>query len=459
MLNTLADSSYRSLLNFVVPKPFGRRRSICSRGVFEMHDFEVAQRLQRWTAVSCLVLIAATWRLWIPQTVFPQVPAFAILCTAPMWLDWICLGCLVTGLIVLAAGRSGILNTSGCLLVLGSLLVFFFLDQHRFQPWAYELWLFTAIWLCCGVSYRLKWMSWLLVSIYFYSALGKLDFEFLHTVGQQMLGAMANLVGQDSSSMSAARKLVLVAIFPVIELAIAVGLAMPSSRRVAGIFAIGLHLTLILILGPLGLNHRLGVLIWNAQFVGQAYFLFVVKRISVPDSEIAQRQLEPKLEGSRGGCLQTLCGALVGLVIVMPGTERFGIWDHWPSWALYAPHSSRVVVEVAAPSVRRLPTELVALLNRPSTEPDEMPVWVSIPMDAWSLQSLHTPIYPQSRFQLGVARQIASVIDSEFAIRVTVLGTAGRFTGRRQSTILDGNSEISKAGGIYWFNTIPRRRK
>ena len=142
----------------------------------------------------------------------------------------------------------------------------------------------------------------------------------------------------------------------------------------------------------------------------------------------------------------------------MPCTERFGIWDHWPSWALYAPHSSRVVVEVAAPSVRRLPADLVALINRPTPEADEMPVWVSIPIDAWSLQSLDTPIYPQSRFQLGVAQQVASVVDSEFQLRVTVLGTASRFSGRRQSTILEGNLEIANAGGNYWFNTIPRRR-
>ena len=458
MLKTLAVSSYRSLLDFVVSLQSGRSRSIRSRGVFEMRDFDVALCSQRWTAVSCLALIAATWRLWISQTVFPQVPAFAILCTAPAWLDWICLGCLIVGLGFLAAGRSGFLNTTGCLFVLVSLLAFFCLDQHRFQPWAYQLWLFTVIWLCCGLNYRVKLMNWLLVSIYFYSALGKLDFEFLHTVGQQMVGAMANLVGQDSSGISASLKLALVAIFPLIELAIAVGLAWPTSRRVAGIFAIGLHLTLINILGPFGLNHRLGVLIWNAQFVGLAYFLFVAKRVSVPESEISERQLGLKIEGWRNGYLQTLCSVLIAFVILMPSTERFGIWDHWPSWALYAPHSSRVVVEVAAPSVRRLPAELVALINRPTPEADEMPVWVSIPMDIWSLQSLDTPIYPQSRFQLGVARRVASDVGSESEIRVTVLSTANRFTGRRQSTILEGNSEIANAGGNYWFNTTPRRQ-
>ena len=424
----------------------------------EIHDFEIALRLQRWTAVSCLALIAATWRLWIPQAVFPQVPAFAILCTAPAWIDWICLVCLMAGLSLLAAGRSGHLNTSGCLLVLVSLLVFFCLDQHRFQPWAYQLWLFTAIWLCCGVNYRLNLMNWLLISIYFYSAMGKLDFEFLHTVGQQMLGAIANLVGQETSNISASLKIALVAIFPVVELAIAVGLAWATSRRLAGLFAIGLHLALIVILGPLGLNHRLGVLIWNAQFVGIAYFLFVAKRISVPGSEIDEAPLKPQHAGQRKGFLQTLCGALIAFVIVMPCTERFGIWDHWPSWALYAPHSSRVVVEVAAPSVRRLPAELVALINLPTPEANEMPVWVRIPIDAWSLHSLDTPIYPQSRFQLGVAQQVASLVDSEFQLRVTVLSTAGRFSGRRQSTMLEGNLEIANAGGNYWFNTTPRRQ-
>ena len=271
----------------------------------EIHDFEIALRLQRWTAVSCLALIAATWRLWIPQAVFPQVPAFAILCTAPAWIDWICLVCLIAGLSLLAAGRSGYVNTSGCLLVLVSLLVFFCLDQHRFQPWAYQLWLFTFIWLCCGVNYRLNLMNWLLISIYFYSAMGKLDFEFLHTVGQQMLGAIANLVGQETSNISASLKIALVAIFPVVELAIAVGLAWATSRRLAGLFAIGLHLALIVILGPLGLNHRLGVLIWNAQFVGLAYFLFVAKRISVPGSEIDEAPLKPQHAGQRKGFLQT----------------------------------------------------------------------------------------------------------------------------------------------------------
>ncbi len=420
-------------------------------------DSLVTKRLQRWTAIFCIALVVSTWRLWTPQTGFPQVPLFSGLCFAPAWIDWICLGCFLVGLLVLFVASPGRWNTCACLLVLASLPVFVCLDQHRLQPWAYQLWLFTAIWLCCDDKRGLSLMSWLVVSIYFYSALGKFDFEFLHTVGQQMLGAMAKLVGQDSSTIPAPVRLALVAVFPMTELAIAVGLAWPKSRRIAGLLAIVLHFTLIIILGPLGLNHRLGVLIWNALFSVQAFFLFVVKRKLGPDSRIDALQSMRNGHGGLRGLPQTLCCALIAIAIVLPCTERFGIWDHWPSWALYAPHSSRVRVEVAGSSAGRLPTELAALIAQPALPEGEMLDWAIVPIDVWSLRSLDAPIYPQSRFQLGVATILASLVDSESEVRVTILGTASRFTGQRQSQVLEGSAQIDKAGAIYWFNAKPRR--
>ena len=420
-------------------------------------DVDISARLQRWTAAGSIALIAATWRLWIPQTVFPQIPLFSILCIAPAWCDWICLGCLLTGLIVLVAGISPRWNALGCILVLVSIPMLFSLDQHRLQPWAYQLTIFTTIWLLCRVKPRLKWMQWLQISIYFYSALGKFDFEFLHTVGQQMLGALTKIAGRDASDIDASLRLALVAAFPTTEFAIALGLVWPKTRRLAGIFAIYLHLVLIVILGPLGLNHRLGVLIWNALFGIQAYYLFVVKRIEVSNDRIVEQQRAPNTANGLVRSLQSLCRSLIVLVILLPCTERLGIWDHWPSWALYAPHSSRVSLEVAATSVHRLPTDLVALMNRPTTEAEEMLDWIKVPMDTWSLQSLNTPIYPQARFQLGVAQKIASIVEAEFQVRVTVLGTASRFTGRRQTNVYESKEQTIKAGDHYWFNCAPRR--
>jgi hypothetical protein len=235
-------------------------------------------------------------------------------------------------------------------------------------------------------------------------------------------------------------------------------LVWPKYRRVAGGIAACLHIGLLVVLGPLGLNHRLGVLIWNGQFVMLAYFLFIVTPNTTAifhKQDVAPEQIS--CEGLRYVTLRDWLGTLlVSIAIVLPVTERFGIWDHWPSWALYAPHSSRVRIELAQPSLDSLPKELVALMNYKSSDTAELAGWVSIPIDHWSLETLDTPIYPQARFQLGVAKSFASVVHSEFEIQLTVLGTANRIDGRRASKILEGRSECMREGDCYWLNTQPR---
>jgi hypothetical protein len=288
-------------------------------------------------------------------------------------------------------------------------------------------------------------MRWLLVSVYFYSAIGKLDFEFLHTVGQQMLAVVVKGVGLDIRSFPPGIRLAMVAAFPLLELATAVGLTWPKTRRIAGWVAIGVHLGLIVILGPFGLNHRLGVLVWNLQVAVQAYFLFVSEQTAEPDK-------------SAFAWPQWIAYAMIGAAIALPSTERLGLWDHWPSWALYAPHSSRVYVEVAGPAIDRLPNDLRKLVKETPADPDEIAIWLALPIDAWSLQALDTPIYPQARFQLGVAEKLAADMNAGFQIRVTVLGPASRFTGVRRTAVYHGVSEVSSASDRFWINSHPRNR-
>ena len=49
--------------------------------------------------MSPCALFAATWRLWTPQTVFPQIPFFAALRTVPGWIDWFALAGMLAGLL------------------------------------------------------------------------------------------------------------------------------------------------------------------------------------------------------------------------------------------------------------------------------------------------------------------------------------------------------------------------
>jgi hypothetical protein len=367
------------------------------------------------------------------------------------------LATLVAGLFVLIDGRSKIRNSVASWMVITSVTLLVCLDQHRFQPWAYQLLLFTVIGICGDPRLTRQLMGWLIVSIYFYSALSKFDFEYLHSVGQQMLEAGTRMVGQDIDKIPYAGRLAMVALFPTFELAIAVGLAIPGSRRCAGIFGISMHMMLILILGPLGLNHRPAVLIWNVQFALQVYFLFVAKpaKLMQDGSSIDGVHLMTHRSGLQV-CRNYLCVAVIVLACCLPCSERFGLWDHWPSWALYAPHSSRVSVEVTGSVVRNLPKGLTQVMKSRPSDQEESIDWVRVPLDAWSLDSLDTPIYPQARFQIGVAKALASVIGSDDDVRVTLLGIAQRLTGHRDRVVLNP-TQLDDIGDKYWLNTKPRR--
>jgi len=153
---------------------------------------------------------------------------------------------------------------------------------------------------------------------------------------------------------------------------------------------------------------------------------------------------------------QWIASAMIGAAIALPSTERLGLWDHWPSWALYAPHSSRVYLEIAGPVIDRLPPDLRKLVKATPAGPDEIAVWLAVPIDAWSLETLDTPVYPQARFQLGVAERIATDINASFQVRVTSLGTASRFTGARRATVYHGVSELTSSNQHFWVNHQPR---
>ena len=146
--------------------------------------------------------------------------------------------------------------------------------------------------------------------------------------------------------------------------------------------------------------------------------------------------------------------ALVALpVMILPIFERAGYWDHWLSWALYAPHSSRVEIRVARTAVERLPASLQTSLP----EGDEASsLWVKVPIDQWSLATLYAPVVPQERFQFGVARYITACLNSEFEIQVDLLGPAARLTGKRRRITLNGARQVLEADRYFWFNTRPR---
>lgn len=414
--------------------------------------------MRGWSALSAIALLAVTYPLWIqaPHSAgFPQLPLLESLTQVPIWIDWLLLGLLVLGWALIVGSK----NCVGPVLVLFGAVGLVALNQHRLQPWHYQLTLVAALFLVRDEKLQRKLLQCLVVSIYIYSAISKIDFEFLFTVGASFVEAGLGRF-MDTNQLSTSAKLALACMMPLVELVVAIGLTWRRTRWIAGWLACLLHLGLVLLLSPLGLNHSLGVMLWNVHFVGLAWLLFVREPLVEPEAKrgipaMSEEPVSPASvqEPSGKPTEAWLPKALLAPVLFLPLLERVSWWDHWPSWALYAPHSSRVVVEVAASAKGRLPQELQDLMQ----EEDQLTqIWIRVPIDKWSLEQLGIPIYPQARFQAGIALNLAKRVDSPFEVRATVLGPAARLDGKRSRREYKGTKEIERIGEPFLWSIVSR---
>ena len=405
------------------------------------------ERIERALALGGLALIAATWRLWTPQNLFPRIPLVEAIaglpssvCATATWIA--CAMCCSALLAIAIAPSRPALHRLSTVVVAASFFALVLLDQHRLQPWCVHISVCLLIAAFAHRDRRLNYLIWFTASIYVYSALGKFDAQFLHTVGQDFLTVIFSSIGLDANLLPYRSRFWLATGFPCFELCVGVGLLLRRTRSVAAAAAIAMHAMLLWVLGPWGLQHAWGVLLWNCLFIAQNLLMLIPA--APREGKSSSQQLLPLRFGLTE--LVLLCW------IVLPMGERFGLVDHWLGWALYAPHSSRVHIEISAAAARDLP----AIVERyVQCDAEEQTLWCDVRIDRWSLATLGAPITPQQRFQIGVARALTRFVE-EHEIRANVLSTADRWTGRRREHQLRGSAEISAAGDRYWFNTTPR---
>ncbi len=413
--------------------------------------------MRSWLGLGSIALVAGSWRLWTPQHLFPRVPLFEFALAWPdaahEWLTWGCLGLWLMVSLLLVIPQ---LPKQSARWLAGLYALCFFglvlLDQHRLQPWGVHIAVCLWIVTCFEGKQLISWLIAFTASIYIYSAISKFDAQFLHTVGQDFLAALLRFWPGGYAALSETGRLGLAALFPIGELLCGLGLLWTGTRRLAAIAAALMHSMLIWLLGPWGLAHSWGVLLWNLVFLGLAILLWFQLGQQTIKSGPAWQWTSPIPLSGWGKLKHAAC--LAGLVVVMvaPLGERWGLVDHWLGWALYAPHSSRARIELLTPALEQQPMQMRKYLQ---ADKGEQSLWANVAVERWSLETLGVPVYPQQRFYVAVARQVAREAD-EFGVRVTLLGVANRWSGQRDQRVIDSRQELERTGETYWFNTQPR---
>jgi len=417
--------------------------------------------LQRSIALFGFALFGATWRLWIAAPEFPQVPFLRGLNLPAEWLEWLALGLLVAGLagmllVTRVAGRAALIMFAAALAVL------FAYDQQRFQPWAYQFLLLAIVLATPQPRLAICLLRAFIVSFYFYSALTKFDYTFLHTLGQQFLDTLVRPIGLAPDDWSARARLVAAGLFPAVELAVAMGLTFRRTRSAALVLSLAVHALLLFILGPWGLNHRPGVLIWNAYFMVQNLILFcsgerlaaVARKLRLACNAQLLEEAADNPSAARGAHASTWAAiAIVMAAVLLPLSAPSTWFDLWPSWGLYAPSAERVHLLVHRNDRERLPTWLQSYLEPADAAAEP---WLRLRLDRWALDSTGAPVYPQNRVQLGIARGVIDQYGLVERTRVIRFSLADRFSGDRSFKIAAGSAELEAATDEYWLGSIPR---
>ncbi len=386
----------------------------------QISSFENLDRMYvRIWAAFCVVLIAFTWKLWLPGfTQFPRVPIFLSLDSSSLiGIHYLATTVLNAALLALVIGRSHYRWFAG--IAGAAFAILFFCNQHCLQPWAWQAFIIATLLACMPMEEAKRWIRRVLISIYLYSAIGKFDFQFANTLGIEFLDVMLSSIDQ-SETMSASLKARLALLFPLGELLVGVGLLFRRTQWIAAWSAIGLHLILIVILSPLGLGHRWPVVLWNAMSILFVAWLFLPRLREVETSRISPP-------------IWQRFGVWFAIVILAgPVLRPVQLWDHWLAWGLYSPSNSRVEVFIADTARARLSDSL----DRYFEASDDQFGTSQFAMDRWSLHDVGAPIYPQARFQRAAAFKWLSQEKLLETARVVQFSHSHPLTGERTMKVV-----------------------
>lgn len=389
----------------------------------------------RFFAVFEMALIAATFPLWWGHSEFPQVPLLSfpavtsgVLTILLMLFSGVLVG--ATSLKVMRKGRfpnaiSALCLMTGGLLILG--------DQHRLQPWHW-LFLLSVFWrLVIPQAELLCVLRQTISSVYVCSALSRFSASPADGIGGIITQQILFLLGIRDWDPASTSFGFLCTGMTLAELCIGIALLFHRTRRSGCVAAVALHLTLIIALGPLGLNHHMGVLLWNLCFVCVVPVLFW---------------------GKDGPCKQADAVPLrrrlaIAVTWLFPLSGLLGIADNWPSWQLYSSRPESWILFIDESDRGAMPDSMSEFIAPPAP----LSEWCLVKLDRWSLDQTWSPMYPEDRFQLAVITSILEHADEGVRFRIEVSSPSVPFWWQREHRVISSRAELDSEAQRFILGT------
>lgn len=388
----------------------------------------------RCLATFQMLLMLATWPLWFAPSRFPVVPLFSQslpLLAIPVASALLFLTCLAISLIRFPTAPTS--RIAGrpllCSLALVAAVVPVLCNQHCLQAWHWLFILAMLIAITHTPETRAPQLRLTICTLYLCSGLSRITANpqagIAGLIARQLLEFLpgppdhtANTVNFTCHALSA------------LEISTGIMLLFNSRRiRVPGaVLAVLMHASLLLALGPTGLNHHPGVLLWNLCFPILLPLLFL-------------RGLPPTGKNHSFGA-----GGL--LISVFSVSGLFGLADNWPAWQLYSARPESWTLWVHRSDTPELPQSLRQWLS--STVQDD---WVPVRLDRLSLHQTGSPLYPEDRFQLAIISNTLDSLPETVRFRVTVEEPRSLDWWNRTVRLISDRASVDREHQAFIFNS------
>lgn len=391
-----------------------------------------------WLRVTLLGAVflglIASAPVWFNTRDFPLLPVaswFPLL--SPPW-D----GVLFAGMLAALAAACWRYRAAVAVFLLASLLAFC-QDQNRGQPWLYMYWVTLLLTLFPGTAAACRVA---MSAVYLWSGIQKINPRYFDVV-PGWFSAPAAEWPVPAFMVELVRWAVAAA--PFIEIAIGLAVWLPAARRPALVTAVALHLTAVLLLGPLGHNYNWVVWPWNLAMISLLWASFgrgefwekrvggirppaamppppAIRRGFMPEAawpaaapDLSFAETVAQLRRSKPSL------AVVTLYSLLPVLSFAGKWDSDFSFSLYSENQAVANIFVTRSFADRLPARLRAYVQPFPREYDpahQGPYLFAY--QVWCYEALRVPPFPEPRHFRSLYRFLRAYASAPEELRMIV---------------------------------------
>jgi uncharacterized membrane protein YphA (DoxX/SURF4 family) len=268
--------------------------------------------------------------------------------------------------------------------------VFCAADQTRWQPWVFQYsFLLAAVAACPPKSFdadeekrALDIARLIVASTYIFAGLQKINLNFMENDFPWLVQPITSAFPSSTGFLHVAGMAA-----PFLQFAFGVGLLTRRYRRAALILAVAMHLFVLAMFGPAGLDWNNIVWPWTA-----AMAIFDILLFSGA-SEFSWRDIASSARNP---------GHVVAIVLfaILPCLSFFNCWDSYLSSALYSGNLTEAVIYVSDAGKASLPPAIASRLVRTS------PNTHVLNLQRWAIEDLNVTPYPETRVYKAIAGRV-----------------------------------------------------